>query len=373
VLVVLAFALAGVVAVGVVAWVVFRDGGAGDDPESPPGPRAADPLEIASRNGDGPLRRESGQAPIVPADRPVLGLTLTQDTQVEQSDAKSLTRPGPLVNVHVMGFGVDNPEPSRGSYDWSSLDDRMDLVRASGATPVITLCCAPDWMKGGKAGDTDWSRLEDAPRKANYDDFADLAVAVAERYRDVRYFMVWNEFKGFYDDAENRWDHEAYTEMYNVVYAALKKHDERLRVGGPYIVVENWSKPDSASHASNLTGSWGVVDQRSLDAVDYWLDNATGADFVVVDGGSDTKDAGVVGDPVTGATDFFGAVTGWLRQRTDLPVWWAEWYAEAGNQNPDRRATVMRAGIASMRKEGAEVALLWWSEHTAAACWYCKS
>jgi hypothetical protein len=42
-----------------------------------------------------------------------------------------------LQNQHVMGFGAGNPEPP-GRFDWSSLDARVALMRATGATPVIT-------------------------------------------------------------------------------------------------------------------------------------------------------------------------------------------------------------------------------------------
>ena len=59
-----------------------------------------------------------------------------------------------------MGWGGGNPEPSPGKYDWGSLDVRVETMRRTGARMVITLCCAPDWMKGGEPGETDWSNLE---------------------------------------------------------------------------------------------------------------------------------------------------------------------------------------------------------------------
>ena len=59
-----------------------------------------------------------------------------------------------------MGWGGGNPEPSPGEYDWGSLDVRVETMRRTGARMVITLCCAPDWMKGGEPGETDWSNLE---------------------------------------------------------------------------------------------------------------------------------------------------------------------------------------------------------------------
>lgn len=53
-------------------------------------------------------------------------------------------------NQALMGWGAGNPEPSPGTYDFSDLDRRVAFIRSTGATPVITLCCAPDWMKGAE-------------------------------------------------------------------------------------------------------------------------------------------------------------------------------------------------------------------------------
>ncbi|GAA2924093.1 hypothetical protein GCM10020221_20110 [Streptomyces thioluteus] len=41
-----------------------------------------------------------------------------------------------------MGWGAENPEPAPGRYDFESLDERVALMRATGAVPVLT-CAAP--------------------------------------------------------------------------------------------------------------------------------------------------------------------------------------------------------------------------------------
>jgi hypothetical protein len=263
-----------------------------------------------------------------------------------------------LQNQHVVGWGVGNPEPRPGIHDFRDLDRRLSFIGSAQGVPVITLCCAPDWMKGGQPGLTDWNRNPTvAPAREYFDDYAALAARIAGRYPHVRHFLVWNEFKGFWNTPANRWDAEGYTELYNTVYDALKAVNPDIQVGGPYVPIETRAAPA----ASELSGPWGTVDQRALDAISYWLAHKKGADFVVVDGASMTVDRGNVPDDFT-ALGKFGAITTWLRQKSgDLPVWWAEWYNEPAGSgwSEERRAAVQAVTMAEFAKSGVTTALYW--------------
>ncbi|OIJ86335.1 GH39 family glycosyl hydrolase [Streptomyces colonosanans] len=273
-------------------------------------------------------------------------------------------------NQHIMGWGAGNPEPVKGRYDFEEMDRRIDFVRRSGGTPVVTLCCAPDWMKGGKPGtdSTDWSQasLETAPTPAHYKDFAALAATVAKRYPDVRHFVVWNEFKGFWNNSEGRWDYEGYTQLYNLVYKALKQVDDKIMVGGPYLVMDSVDPRQEQNASATLRGAWGAMDQRVLDAFDYWNQHKAGADFVVVDGSSYTKDDDLLPDEFA-ATDKLTAVGAWVRQQArGLPLWWAEYYVEPADGNDDRkgwsedhRVAVQATGMIAMAKGGASSGFYW--------------
>ncbi|MFC3577332.1 xylan 1,4-beta-xylosidase [Streptomyces yaanensis] len=273
-------------------------------------------------------------------------------------------------NQHVMGWGAGNPEPVKGRYDFQEMDRRIDFIRESGGTPVITLCCAPDWMKGGKSGadNTDWSQsaLETAPTPDHYKDFAALAATVAKRYPDVRHFVVWNEFKGFWNNSKARWDYEGYTQLYNLVYKALKQVNPKNMVGGPYLVMDSVDPRQKEDASTVLRGTWGAMDQRVLDAFDYWNKNKAGADFVVVDGSSYTKDDDLLPNEFA-ATDKLTAVGAWVRRQThDLPLWWAEYYVEPADGNDDRkgwsedhRVAVQATGMIAMVKGGASSGFYW--------------
>lgn len=269
-------------------------------------------------------------------------------------------RAGRYQNQHLMGWGALSPAPSPGERDWSTLDARIGLIRRSGGEPVLTLCCAPDWMKGGQPGGTDWARLEDAPLPEHEASFAALAAEAVRRYPDVRHVLVWNELKGFYDPVANRWDAARYTRLYNAVYDAVKAVDPGVQVGGPYVVMDSWADASTASHPSEVAGPWGVLDQRALDVVGYWLANAHGADFVVVDGTTATRDRGWVTDPFT-ALGKVEAVNRWLRERTPLPIWWAEWYPIPDDVAPGTgaRTAIVAAGLVAHARAGTAVVLQW--------------
>lgn len=307
-----------------------------------------------------------------------VGVTHTQYTADEWRNPTAVARAKAVLRSSVrlqaeplMGWGANNPEPSPGLYDWASFDQRLRLITSSGGTPVVTLCCAPDWMKGGLPGSTDWSKLEVAPKPAHYASYARLAVAAAKRHPEVSTFLVWNELKGFYDPKANNWDIAAYTRLYNQVYDALKAYNPRLKVGGPYIPVDIESNAATMSHPSSLRGSWGVVDNRALTALSYWLSHAHGSDMVVVDGGTWTKDKGVVGGDIA-ATAYFTAVTKWLRARTTKPIWWSEFTApRKPGTSAAHGVSVLDAALKAMQTAGVSVAMQWQPEGANQSCVTC--
>ncbi|GAA3815555.1 hypothetical protein GCM10022226_40360 [Sphaerisporangium flaviroseum] len=295
-------------------------------------------------------------------------------TERFERDVSRTLAPIPMLqNQHIMGFGVRNPQPRPQEFDWEDLDSRMDFMKKSGSTQVITLCCAPDWMKGGPEGptkDSAWDEhLEDAPYPEHFGDFAKLSAAVATRYKDVEYFMVWNELKGFWKDHSKPADYKGYTELYNMVYDAVKAVRPDVKIGGPYLGFDS-----NRTGKSELRGPWGVVNQNVLDAFEYWFENKKGADFIVVDGASLT-DAHELLPDAFGALGKFGAVTDWLRDRTDdMPVWWSEWYfvPEDDTRWPEpMRLAVQAASMIEFAESGAATALYWNPQKKKGACQGC--
>lgn len=290
------------------------------------------------------------------------GATITESSKaLFTGTGKQLLRSSlGIMNVQMMGWGAINPEPSPGDYNWQSLDQRVQLMRDSGAVKMITFCCAPDWMKGGDAGSTDWSKLETAPLPEHFDDFAQLAKQVALRYPDVQYFQVWNEMKGFWSDSENRWDYEGYTMLYNKVYDAVKAARPDAKIGGPYVSVA------SRAIYANANPAEASLDKNALDVISYWLAHKHGADFIALDGGPGPKDnvlsSGVKDEFAAG--QFFADVANWVHKQPgagNLPIGWAEWYpgSEENWRDSNHFNAIMANDLIFTLQSGASYALLW--------------
>jgi hypothetical protein len=275
-------------------------------------------------------------------------------------------------NQQIMGWGVDDPEPSPGVYHWDSLDERVQLMRDTKAKMVLTLCCAPSWMRP-QGYQNDWQDLETAPAPSHVQDFANLAVQVALRYPDVKYFQVWNELKGMWSNSPgatpgiksfNRWDYKRYTTLYNAVYDAIKAVRPDAQIGGPYVVMNSDGSTSTMSNPGP-SYSWGTLDQRSLDVLTYWLAYKHGADFITIDGGSSNQDGVWLTNEFAAAQKFID-VYHWIRSQphggATLPIWWAEWYAEypsSAPQNLNYYNAVMASDAIYTIMSGASVTLIW--------------
>ena len=283
-------------------------------------------------------------------------------------------------NQHIMAWGAGNPWPDsavvdESDWEWESLDRRIDLIRETNGTPVITFCACPTWMHTpSKNGTTDWEAIETAPTPAHYNKFAHLCAGVARRYPDVEYFQVWNELKGFYLASENRWDYESYTLMYNIIYDSVKAVNGDAKIGGPYITMDSWST-DLISHPSELEGEYGVIDQRPLDVISYWLEHKHGAELLTVDGGTMNKDSIWITDAFTAAQKYVDIIS-WIRQQEwgsdTLPVWWCEWYSYPADNAQQDDLTLNNAVMASCMietiKAGYANAMIWQPQGDSEGC-----
>ena len=258
-----------------------------------------------------------------------------------------------LQNQHIMGWGAGNPEPQPGTYEWSDLDHRVELMRSIDTPMIITFCQAPGWMKG----EDDWA-MEQEVLDEHVDDFAELCARVAERYKAVSYFQVWNELKGYWNSSLNNWDYERYTAMYNAVYDAVKAVRPEARIGGPYIVIQG----DGAVEIGKSGRDTHVpVDSRDRTFLRYWLNNNVGADFICMDYGLiDYHDPNTyTHDEKMQLTRFWGKWVSDIREMTDLPIFISEFYGGADGDDPEFTAANHASCYYHALINGASVALQW--------------
>lgn len=243
--------------------------------------------------------------------------------------------------THIMGWGVGNPNPQPGVYNWASMDSRMDMIRSmEDAVPIITLCTAPGWMK---TSGNDWS-MDDRVADEHVDDFAELSRKMALRYPDVEYFQIWNEFKGYrsWDNVVETKNMESFNKMYNAVYNAIREVRPDAKIGGPYIPMEG---RDPGTHEHEVIGNW--------------LENTSGADFFTFDGW-------VEGWPPGGNTEewmmertyFFGFLANEFRAMADLPMWATEYYPGRSDNEQFTAANHASTYYHSL-KSGTRLAILW--------------
>lgn len=256
---------------------------------------------------------------------------------------------GVVQDTPIMGWGLPDPEPTPGHFDLSAIAARINFVVATDGTPVITLCRAPPWMTDGGAPDS-------APTPGHYQAFATLAAKIAASFSQVKYFVVWNELKGFSDDGGRNWNIRGYTVMYNDVYRAIKRVRPDAFIGGPYAQTEPLARPGPGNLSSTPHGPWGYLNQATLDAISYWLANKAGAQFIAVDG-RDFPATGAVTDPLT-ATEKYAATDAWLREQTTLPIWWTESFIQPESISGPA-AAVRVAALVQMASSGARVGMQW--------------
>jgi hypothetical protein len=127
-----------------------------------------------------------------------------------------------------------------------------------------------------------------------------------------------------------------------------------------------------------MSGPWGFSSPTTQQAVQYWLANKVGADFIAMDGGTEIASkctnsittgyscAGgniVSVDPVT-SSEKYAAVDAWVKTQTNLPIWWMESHIqpEPGTSTQWTDAQAAAARIATeilMNSSGATVGMQW--------------
>jgi hypothetical protein len=272
----------------------------------------------------------------------MVGFTWTQDNIIIPSKSKSQ-----VANIHMYGWGslwpfVGDAPRFEEADSGETIGSRIEKSSQDGQEIMITTCCAPSTFNTtGIAWDLDRSRVREDKEQL----YADRVAELVSKYPQIKYIQVWNEFKGYWDGIRNTWDAESYTRFYNKVYKAVKAKRSSVKVSGGYLVF-----------SANITTSYNAlfndvnIDKRSVNALQYWLDNADGYDAISLDAFLAPKDFPKIMEYVRT-----------MRGAKGKPIWWAEFYNNPGTSYSIESAQspyIVAKEIVPNMKQG-DIALYW--------------
>ena len=125
------------------------------------------------------------------------------------------------IEIHAKDDFVDRRNVAEGVDAWEKYDHIVEQAELSGIEIIARLSNPPSWSR--EQPDEIAGPL--APPD-NFQDFADFAGAVAERYSGrVHYYQIWNEPNGNDEWGLQDVDPEAYTELLCLTYRRIKEVD----------------------------------------------------------------------------------------------------------------------------------------------------
>ena len=258
------------------------------------------------------------------------------------------------------------------AFGWGSTETNLDArIRqmANAEYRVLTACNGPARFRPSPPGP--WNGLGDRILASQHQNYANWIAEIVKRHnpsgqkRGLTHVQLWNELKGYYNQAQNRWDYEGATDLQNKIFDAVKKVDPGVLCGGNYPAMSK-DLPGTGSHkATNpaINGPWGDSDQRDYDALKYYFANGK-FDFVCVDanlGCRPWKPDGTLNSPPgtnnAEVARYYTEVAKWIRtQVPNKPIWWSEIY-------PYVRGQAMWTTVAEQLKSvPGEHVLMWWAE-----------
>ena len=120
-------------------------------------------------------------------------------------------------------------EAEKGKWDWSNLDDEINLCTRYHIEPVVLICNIPAWVSP-----TGKSAHDHPPREEHAADFTTFITRMAERYKGrAQYYEFWNEQNGcswINDGCDNARMAHTYLPWLQRCYQAIKAVDPAAQV-----------------------------------------------------------------------------------------------------------------------------------------------
>lgn len=237
-------------------------------------------------------------------------------------------------NQHIISFGASYMQENQGDkLNFDSLDSLVARMENVGGEYMLTLCSAPGWMLVSEPSDN--FDPESRPKEEYFDEYAELCAEVAKRYPQVKYFQIWNEFKGFWSSKLNGLDVELYTKFYNMVYNAVKKARPDAIVGGFYGSIQG---DHTDQYGYKYDSSFNPAkDNEYWDNLNTWKSGAEGYDFVCFDYGIQAYKnyAKLTREQVMNQTRNYRYALERMCKETDKPLVMSEYYGQSRRKSDE--------------------------------------
>jgi hypothetical protein len=154
--------------------------------------------------------------------------------------------------------------PAPGQYDWSKLDPAVDLIRQTGATPLMTIAFKPKAL---------FPKIDDTVTDpTDYAAWEDLISAMVAHYKERGSGIVYWEIANEPDIGESggcpyRFTPEGYVRYYQHTTAAIRRADPGAKVGGPAL-----ANPESPILPALLAAA--RFDHLPLDFISWHIYNS---------------------------------------------------------------------------------------------------
>jgi xylan 1,4-beta-xylosidase len=164
--------------------------------------------------------------------------------------------------------------PAKGTYNWKTLDQSVDMILATGARPLMCIAIKPKLL---------FPQLnQDIVEPTDYAEWEELIYQMVKHYKERQSGIVYWEVANEPDIGEDggcpaRYTPENYPRMYEHTAKAVLRADPEARVGGPALASSNSALlPALLKHCS--TGnvplhfvSWHIYDSNPLKIRDTIL------------------------------------------------------------------------------------------------------
>jgi hypothetical protein len=161
---------------------------------------------------------------------------LSEDTIWEQRQAEVRALRPRLLRIFLQEYF--DLLPARGQYHFDTLDRSVDLIRSTGATPLMDIAFKPALL---------FPKVDqDTVEPNDYQQWDELIYRLVKHYKDrgsgIRYWEVANEPDiGESGGCPYRFKPDNYPRYYQHTVAAIRRADPEARVGGPALA--GWRSP----------------------------------------------------------------------------------------------------------------------------------